>query len=534
MADEGESKETQDERRKTDMNIGIYNRWLATMGGGEKMSLSAAEHLSRAHEVTVISHAPVEVDTLAQRLNLDLSRVKFSFIPDEPPALLEALTENYDVFINASHMDIPPTRARRSVMLVYFPGQIYLDLPAKIRAHVGMAIRKLLFVPTFAEGFYGAEIRNGRQLRRTHAMMRIELPPSRARLVVKFNLSAERPDVSQATIYADGERVGEIALPSSGTPVPCAIELSGKGQFASAITIRCPPPTSKDRFCMALSDFQIEHPRYRLYQWLFEDKFKEWGLRLHGVPAQLSTTRIENLARYHAIWSISEFTRTWVRRYWRRDSAILTPPVDVEAFAPAPGGKRNVILSVGRFFAGSHNKKHVEMVTAFKGMVDQGLRGWELHLAGSLTPDRMHVEYLERVQREAQGYPIVLHVNAPFSELQRLYGEAAIYWHASGFGEDEAREPIKFEHFGITTVEAMAAGCAPVVIAKGGQPEIVQHGRNGFLWRSLSELQSFTRELIENRALRETLAGNALADSRRYDKPHFQARLDELLKRLNR
>jgi glycosyltransferase involved in cell wall biosynthesis len=514
------------------MNIGIYNRWLATMGGGEKMSLSAAEHLSRTHAVTVISHAPVEADTLAQRLNLDLSRVKFSFIPAEPPALLEALTETFDIFINASHMDIPPTRARRSVMLVYFPGQIYLDLPAQIRAHVGMAIRKLLFVPTFAEGFYGAEIRNGRQLRRTHETMRIELPPSRSKLSIKFHLSAEQPDIGPATIYADGERVGEIALPSDGTPTPYTIELNGKGRSASTITIRCPPPPSNDRFCMALSDFQIEHPRYRLYRWLFEDKFKEWGLRLHSVPAQLSSTRIENLARYHAIWSISEFTRTWVRRYWRRESALLTPPVDVEAFASSPDGKRNMILNVGRFFAGSHNKKHVEMVTAFKRMVDQGLRGWELHLAGSLTPDRMHVEYLERVQREAQGYPIVLHVNAPFGELQRLYGEAAIYWHASGFGEDEAREPIKFEHFGITTVEAMAAGCVPVVIAKGGQPEIVQHGRNGFLWQSLSELQSLTLRLIEDRALRERLAAAALADSRRYDKSHFQARLDELVRKL--
>lgn len=514
------------------MNIGIYNRWLATMGGGEKMSLSAAEHLSRAHTVTVISHTPVEVDMLAQRLNLDLSRVNFSFIAEEPPELLEALTENYDVFINASHMDIPPTRARRSVMLVYFPGQIYLDLPAKIRAHVGMAIRKLLFVPTFAEGCYGVEIVNGKQTWRTHEMMRIKLPPSQSRLVVKFDLSAEQPSVDRATIYTDDSPVGQVALPSDGAPVHCTVELNGDGRHASAITIRCPPPASKDRFCMALSDFQIEHPRYHLYRWLFEDKFKEWGLRLHGVPAQLSTTRVKNLANYHAIWSISEFTRTWVQRYWRRDSAILTPPVDVEAFAPAPGGKRNLILSVGRFFAGSHNKKHREIVAAFKGMVDQGLCGWELHLAGNLGLERMHVEYFERVQREAQGYPIVLHVNAPFGELQRLYGEAAIYWHASGLGEDETREPIKSEHFGITTVEAMAAGCVPVVIAKGGQPEIVQHGRNGLLWQSLAELQSLTFKLIADSALRERLAAAALADSKRYDKLHFQKRLDELMRLL--
>lgn len=514
------------------MNIGIYNRWLATMGGGEKMSLSAAEHLSQAHRVTVISHAPVETAMLEQRLNLDLSRVRFSFVPDEPRALLEEITAGYDIFVNASHMDIPPTRARRNVVLVYFPAPVYLDLPAKVRAHVGMMLRKLLFVPTFADGFYGAEIVDGKPYRRTSDSIRIELPPSRTTLTVRFALAARQAGIDHATIYANGQPVQRVTL-RRDLPTPCAVELRSNNGHVNEITIRCPrPKQAGDRFCLALTDFEIDHPRYRLYQRLFEERFKEWGLRLHGVPEQLSTMRIENLARYHAIWAISEFTRTWVQRYWRRDSEILTPPVDVEAFAPAPDGKRKMILNVGRFFAGSHNKKHLEMVAAFKRMVDGGLRDWELHLAGNLMPEPMHTEYLDRVNREAQGYPVVLHVNAPFNELQRLYGEAAIYWHASGLGEDEAREPMKSEHFGITTVEAMAAGCAPVVIAKGGQPEIVQHGRNGFLWQSLPELQSLTLRLIHDPALRERLAAAALVDSKRYDKSHFQKRLDELMQRL--
>lgn len=515
------------------MNIGIYNRWLATMGGGEKMSLAAAEHLSRSHRVTVISHTPVDQDKVASRLNLDLSRVSFSFVPDRPASQLGAITEGYDVFINASHMDIVPSRAPRSALLVYFPAPIYLDAPAKIRAHIGAGVRKLLFVPTFADGFYGAEIVDGKPYRRTSDSIRIELPPSRSRLTVKFALSAQQPGVDHATIYANGKLAQHVLLSNDATPTPCVIELNGKDDHANEIAIRCPTPSEVNgRYRLGLSDFEIDHPRYRLYRWLFEDKFKEWGLRLHGVPEQLSTARAESLATYQDIWAISEFTRTWVQRYWRRDSHILTPPVDVEDFAPAPDGKRNMILNVGRFFAGSHNKKHLELVTAFKHLVDGGLRDWELHLAGNLMPEPMHDDYLDRVKHEAQGYPIVLHVNAPFSELQQLYSEAAIYWHGSGFGEDETREPMKSEHFGITTVEAMAAGCVPVVIAKGGQPEIVQHGRNGFLWRSLTQLQSFTLKLIQVQPLREQLTAAALADSQRYDKSHFQTRLDELMAKL--
>ena len=58
-------------------------------------------------------------------------------------------------------------------------------------------------------------------------------------------------------------------------------------------------------------------------------------------------------------------------------------------------------------------------------------------------------------------------------------------WQASGCSENHKPEPEKFEHFGISIVEAMAAECVPVVIAKGGQPEIVQHGKNGLLWSNL-------------------------------------------------
>jgi len=36
--------------------VGIYNRWLATLGGGEKLSLAIAEHLSKQHDVEVINH----------------------------------------------------------------------------------------------------------------------------------------------------------------------------------------------------------------------------------------------------------------------------------------------------------------------------------------------------------------------------------------------------------------------------------------------------------------------------------------------
>jgi glycosyltransferase involved in cell wall biosynthesis len=46
--------------------------------------------------------------------------------------------------------------------------------------------------------------------------------------------------------------------------------------------------------------------------------------------------------------------------------------------------------------------------------------------------------------------------------------------------------------------EAMAAGCVPVVISKGGQTEIVSDGKNGLLWKSREQLVKKTTKLIKN------------------------------------
>jgi hypothetical protein len=56
----------------------------------------------------------------------------------------------------------------------------------------------------------------------------------------------------------------------------------------------------------------------------------------------------------------------------------------------------------------------------------------------------------------------------------------------------------------------MSMGCVPIVIRRGGQPEIVEPGRSGYLWDSEDELESYTRRLIESDGLRRELALSAV------------------------
>jgi glycosyltransferase involved in cell wall biosynthesis len=215
-------------------------------------------------------------------------------------------------------------------------------------------------------------------------------------------------------------------------------------------------------------------------------------------------------------------------------SQLLYPPVDVARVAAATpeealAGKQPRILSVGRFFAGQHNKHHLTMVRAFRRLVDEGLEGWQLQLAGGLQPGAEHAAYLAEVRNAAIGYPIHIHTDLPFDRLADLYRTSAIYWHAAGFGANEEQDPIKAEHFGITTVEAMAAGCVPVVIERGGQPELIAVGVDGFLWSSIDDLLATTWLLVRDQPLRRQMGVAAIAASRRFDPAHFATRLYETL-----
>ena len=143
---------------------------------------------------------------------------------------------------------------------------------------------------------------------------------------------------------------------------------------------------------MEISSLWLSLP-HRLYQRFFERGLVGVAIRLQYYPP--SASMLDYIDTYGKIWANSEYTRRWIKTYWLRESEVLYPPVNVDDFRV--GNKRNQIINVGRYFAGQHNKKHLEMVQSFKQMVDMGLEGWELHLVGGKTPGDEHVDYLERI-----------------------------------------------------------------------------------------------------------------------------------------
>jgi glycosyltransferase involved in cell wall biosynthesis len=227
----------------------------------------------------------------------------------------------------------------------------------------------------------------------------------------------------------------------------------------------------------------------------------------------------------------SQFVRDTLLTHFGVSSRVLHPPI--RNFGPGMEPKDPMILSVGRFFRGLYNEKRYEFLTKmFRDLSGNELRGWEYHIAGAAAGDNNTRSFLRQLERENAGYPVVFHVNADHGTLRQLYQRASIFWHAAGFGCDEIAEPERAEHFGMTTVEAMSAGCIPVVVNKGGQREIVTHGVDGFLWERPDELRRWTMAAARGEVPLADIRSRARTRFNDFALPQFAARATKILTEL--
>jgi glycosyltransferase involved in cell wall biosynthesis len=234
------------------------------------------------------------------------------------------------------------------------------------------------------------------------------------------------------------------------------------------------------------------------------------------ATASLQPRALARRARYAWLWrqrfatyrvrtALSGFSQSWTRRRWDVDTQVLYPPNDL-AFPEVP--KENAIVSVGRFTTTTVSKAQAELVAMFRDRLDR--RGdWLYHCLGQIGDDPADRAYFARVQQAASGHPIHVEGDVDRDRLKMLMARSKIFWHAAGLTVDEEREPHLCEHFGIVTVEAMAAGNVPVVIGRGGQREIVQDGIDGFLCATLDEMVLRTQQLLDDHELWRRMSANA-------------------------
>lgn len=463
------------------MKIGIYNRYWNTCGGGENYTGSVAEILSRDHEVELISVEPVDWSRLESRLHLDLSRCTMREWPNEPCERLSPLSSYYDLFVNSTYSSSIMPRSKMSALICYFPHRI--DALSSMRGRARQWVRDLLagnkrsllrinrlrgkaVVPM--TGVYGVEP-DGRAWVGSEAVLMMPAASS-----FEIPLWPEAYNGIEA-IRVDGEelpwRVEENIL-----HVECRKSDKRQDRLFSIV---CKP--------MVMSELGLSSDSRRLGVCI-DTRSLNWG----GELARKVHTPRESLLAYDRVISISHFTSEWIDRRWRLSSTELQPPIDTGLFAlDSSTPKEKIILTVGRFFAGGHNKKHHEIASAFIRMRQEGVipDGWRLVFVGSRHREhQMHLDYFDRLTELCSGHPIDIRPDLPFADLLTHYRKASIYWHGAGWGERVEQFPERFEHFGMTTCEAMACACVPVVFDAAGQQEIVASEELGFRYSNYEML----------------------------------------------
>lgn len=231
------------------------------------------------------------------------------------------------------------------------------------------------------------------------------------------------------------------------------------------------------------------------------------------------------LKKYNYVVCNSYFTKSFIDKSFGISSIVIYPPVDIKSIKPTH--KENLIISVGRFGPNQlHPKKQEILIEVFREIYKKHPE-WRLVLVGQAKKE--DEKYVRNLKKLSAGIGIKIIENMPFDNLRDLYSRASIYWHATGFGEDEEKNPEKMEHFGISTVEAQAAGAIPIVIAKGGQKEIVTEGKNGRLWTTKSQLLDATINIIGDNNLRKKLSVAAIKNSKKFSQENFFKEYEKII-----
>lgn len=243
----------------------------------------------------------------------------------------------------------------------------------------------------------------------------------------------------------------------------------------------------------------------------------------HDVDGKSLFNRMK-LIRINKVICNSKFTKKVIDNEYGIDSKVVYPPVDSSKIKPKR--KENLILYVGRFSSLVQSKKQDILIDAFKKFSKKVL-GWKLILVGG--SDVGGKEFAAQLKSKSEGCDIEILEGIDYKSLINLYGRARFFWSAAGYGVNEKKHPEQVEHFGITTVEAMAAGAVPLVFNAGGSKEIIKEGKDGFLWDSVNELIKKTGELIKDSGFCREISRSAVEKTKLFGNEKFNQEILALL-----
>ena len=194
----------------------------------------------------------------------------------------------------------------------------------------------------------------------------------------------------------------------------------------------------------------------------------------------------------------STVTQQRIKEYYNKPSTVVYPPVDVERFTPKPTGERNGYILWGR------HVPYKRFDLAIKACNELGA---ELTILGT-GPD---TDRLKKIAGPTIRF------------LGRVSDEELV-------SRAQSAKAFLFpneEDFGISAVEALAAGTPVIAYAKGGALDIVQDGETGVLFKrqSVESLVMAIKRFEDMKFLPATLHRKA----KRFDKGLFDTKIKKIV-----
>ncbi|RWZ78342.1 MAG: glycosyltransferase family 4 protein [Candidatus Microsaccharimonas sossegonensis] len=220
------------------------------------------------------------------------------------------------------------------------------------------------------------------------------------------------------------------------------------------------------------------------------------------IPMMVKKMRkldLESIKNIDVLIANSAVTQQRITQYYKRPSTIIHPPVDVDKFTPLPKNERSGYILWGRHVPYKRFDLAVEAANQLQV---------PLTIVGS-GPDT------ERLKKLA-GPTVTFVGRVSDKELVHLAQTA------KGFLFPNE------EDFGISAVEALAAGTPVIAYAKGGALDIVQDGETGVLFKeqTVESLVAAMRRFETLSFLPATLHRKA----KRFDKSLFDTRMLKIVK----
>jgi len=214
----------------------------------------------------------------------------------------------------------------------------------------------------------------------------------------------------------------------------------------------------------------------------------------------------------------SLFSKHLIMKYLDIVPIVVYPPVDVEKYLPLNKGKerKNIILTISRIEEG----KGLEIIPKLALKVSNA----EFVIIGTLSTDR----YLRNLQKLSKSLCVddrVKIIPNASENVKLIYlSKSKLYLH-----------PMRYEHFGIAIVEAMASGLVPLVSKTGGPwVDILgcRQGIYGYAYEDIDSCAFYANLLLSKNHIREEIVKRARDRSKMFCSEVFSHQIIDLVRRL--